>query len=329
MKEQDEGISTHLTKGLCRKATDPRRGGIKLNIGFIGAGKVGYSLGKYLAEKAGNLDKDADIRINLKGYYSLHRESSQAAAEFTNSKSYDNAFDLMDECDMIFITVPDGSIKKVWKEISGHNIKGKLICHCSGAMSSEDAFEGIGETGASGFSIHPLFAVSDKFETYKELTGVFFTLEGSGEEAAEHLSMIKNLFENMGNPARIISPDKKNMYHCSAAMASNLVCGLIDQSIELMKRCGFEESDAVKALAPILMGNMAHIAESGPTASLTGPIERNDTVTVRKHLECLEDASEKELYSLLSNRLVNMAQRRHPDRDYNEMSQMLRKEELK
>lgn len=230
---------------------------------------------------------------------------------------------------MIFITVPDGSIKKVWKEISGHNIKGKLICHCSGAMSSEDAFEAIQETGAYGFSIHPLFAVSDKFETYKELTGVFFTLEGSGEDAAEKLFMIKNIFEAMGNPARIIAPDKKTMYHCSAAMASNLVCGLIDQSIELMKRCGFEKDDAVKALAPILMGNMAHIAERGPAESLTGPIERNDTVTVNKHLKCLVDASEKEIYSLLSERLVKMAQKRHPDRDYTEMSQMLRKEEVR
>lgn len=232
---------------------------------------------------------------------------------------------------MIFITVPDGSIKKVWEEISGHNIKGKLICHCSGAMSSEDAFYGIEETGAAGFSVHPLFAVSDKFETYKELTGVFFTLEGSGSssKAREDLYMIKDMFEAMGNPARIIEPDKKTMYHCSAAMASNLVCGLIDQSIELMKRCGFDEDDAVKALAPILMGNMAHIAQSGPTESLTGPIERNDTVTVRKHLECLGDDSERELYSLLSARLVNMAQKRHPDRDYAQMSQLLGKEETK
>lgn len=42
-------------------------------------------------------------------------------------------------------------------------------------MSSREAFAGIEETGAYGYSIHPLFAVSDKYEAYRELTDVFYT----------------------------------------------------------------------------------------------------------------------------------------------------------
>ena len=39
-------------------------------------------------------------------------------------------------------------------------------------MSAQDAFEGIEETVAFGYSVHPLFAVSDKYNAYRELTGV-------------------------------------------------------------------------------------------------------------------------------------------------------------
>ena len=286
-----------------------------MKIGFIGAGKVGCSFGKYIAEQSKGLEPE------LKGYFSRNFESAKDAALFTESKAYDDVGDLIEECDVIFLTVPDGSIGDAWQQVKKYDIEGKTICHCSGAMSAGDAFEGIGETGAFGYSIHPLFAVSDKYNAYRELTGVFFTVEGDGAASEDFQRLTENL-RKMGNPVYTIDSGDKTAYHCAAAVASNLVCGLIDQSIAMMKRCGFSQEDAVRALAPILMGNMAHIAADGPTASLTGPIERNDVTTVRKHLGCMEN-EEREVYRLLSRRLVEMAAGRHPDRDYSEMSELL------
>lgn len=292
-----------------------------MNIGFIGAGKVGCSLGRYFAENG------RDYSLFVKGYYSRSNISAKEAANFTDSVVYESIKALTDDCDVIFLTVPDGSIQTIWQQIRDYDIKGKSICHCSGAMSSEDAFNGIGETGAFGYSVHPLFAVSDKYNAYRELTGVFFTIEGCRKQ--DESPEIKNLISvlhAMGNSTHMIDGNCKTVYHCAAAMASNLVCGLIDQSIELMERCGFSQKEAIKALAPILTGNMAHIAERGPADSLTGPIERNDTETVRKHLECLHNDDENDIYRSLSRRLVEIAQRRHPDRDYSEMAELLRKE---
>ena len=294
-----------------------------MNIGFIGAGKVGCALGKYFKQ---------DPETKIIGYYSRSSQSAEEAARFTDSKSYLDMKELIDACDMIFLTVPDGSIRDTWNKIKEYDIMEKKFCHCSGSMSCSDAFDGIEETGAFGYSAHPLFAVSDKFNAYRELTGVFFTLEEAEhakctDAPSQGLVDLQGLFERLGNPTGIIDGKNKTTYHCAAAMASNLVCGLIDQSIELMKRCGFTEETAVQALAPILTGNMEHIAHRGPTASLTGPIERNDIETVRKHIDCLEDGDEKNIYRLLSSRLIQMAESRHPDRDYAEMSQLIRKGE--
>lgn len=294
-----------------------------MKTGFIGAGKVGCSLGRYFTEKGRGLG------LSVEGYFSRSVESAKEAARFTDSKPYESIEGLIKQCDVIFLTVPDGSIGSVWQQVRRCDINGKTICHCSGAMSAQDAFEGIEETGAFGYSVHPLFAVSDKYNAYRELTGVFFTLEGDGasEKApgqGRHGTFheLQKILEIMGNPTYVIDSRDKTMYHCAAAVASNLVCGLIDQSVAMMRRCGFSEKDAVKALSPILTGNMAHVAADGPAASLTGPIERNDVTTVKKHLGCLRD-DELEVYRLLSRRLVGMAQSRHPERDYGEMSLLL------
>ena len=71
-----------------------------MKIGFIGAGKVGFSLGKYFTEKG----------INLSGYYSREPASSKDAAEFTSSSHYLVVSELIRDSDVIFLTVPDAEL---------------------------------------------------------------------------------------------------------------------------------------------------------------------------------------------------------------------------
>ena len=60
--------------------------------------------------------------------------------------------------------------------------------------------------------------------------------------------------------------------------------------------------------------------------ALTGPAERGDADTVRKHLECLSHRDNEEdikLYASATRQAVAMAQRRHPERDFKELEQLL------
>ena len=81
-----------------------------MNVGFIGAGKVGCSFGKYFQEH----------KIQVTGFYSKSEDSSLAASNFTSSKQYLNLRELVDENDTIFITTPDGQIQEVWQEIKNY-----------------------------------------------------------------------------------------------------------------------------------------------------------------------------------------------------------------
>ena len=53
-------------------------GGMHMKIGFIGAGKVGFTLGRYFSMDG----------IDVTGYYSRTSRSAMEAAEFTGTRFY-------------------------------------------------------------------------------------------------------------------------------------------------------------------------------------------------------------------------------------------------
>lgn len=73
-----------------------------------------------------------------------------------------------------------------------------------------------------------------------------------------------------------------------------------------------------------MRSNLNHLCQVGPVDALTGPVERCDVSTVAKHLDCFPSPEERELYRLLSRKLVSVAQERHPEQDYLTMNEVLR-----
>ena len=80
------------------------------------------------------------------------------------------------------------------------------------------------------------------------------------------------------------------------------------------------------ALAPLMRSNLAHVIEYGAVSALTGPIERGDTQTVQKHLSCLTERDDRQLYALLGLEQVKMAQEKHPEQDYGTLAALLNRE---
>lgn len=280
---------------------------INIKFGFIGAGKVGFSLGKYLKEN----------NIDISGYYSKSQHSAREAAIFTKTKQYNNLENLIKDSDTIFITTPDSEISVIWSEINKLSIKDKLICHCSGSISSE-IFSNINNHGAYGYSIHPMFAISDKYNSYKNLSQAFITIEGH----KKHIEFLKQLFFQLGNEVAIISKENKALYHAASVTVSNLVLGLINNGINYLEECGFTHDMAIKALYPLIEFNLKNIREKGAINSLTGPVERGDLLTVINHLSVLKK-EDKELYKLLSKNILKIAKIKNPDRDYKNLDEYL------
>lgn len=280
-----------------------------LNIGFIGAGKVGFTLGKYFASRS----------INVVGYYSRNPDDAQAAASFTNSQFFSQLSSLLQACDTLFLTVPDTVIATLWQELKQYPIAGKNICHCSGALSSS-VFDGLEQYGACGYSVHPVYAIHDRLHSVKSLPAVYFTVEGS----QTNLIKITTLIESLGNSVRTMNAENKALYHAASVMVSNLVIGLTKIGSDIFQQCGFDREFSDKAWNALFLGNAENICSSGMVNALTGPLERGDAMTIRYHLEALGE-QERSIYIGLSQVLLTVAKQKNPDRDYSFIEAELKK----
>lgn len=297
------------------------KAGDSMRLGIIGAGRVGLSLGKYFSETES---------VTLTGYYSRTRQSAEEGAAFTGSAVFSSIHDIFGASDTLLVATPDDEIASVWDcivkecELAGASDKGrnpecsqKIVCHCSGSLSSE-IFSENKRYGMSVCSMHPMYAFHHKYESYQQLHQAFFTLEGDerGVQAFTGLLSARN------NHYAVIDSSRKVKYHCAAAIASNQIVALLKKSLDMLAECGFSETEAYEMLGPLAVNNVKNVFAHGVRDALTGPVERNDTATVKRHLAAL-DQQDALLYSLLCGELVSISESRHPEADYDEMRRVL------
>ncbi|MGI6105319.1 MAG: Rossmann-like and DUF2520 domain-containing protein [Raoultibacter sp.] len=270
-----------------------------MRIGFVGAGKVGFSLSRYMSEQG----------ISVEGFFSRSAASAQAAADLTGSKAFSSLEEIVAACDCLFITVPDDALADTWEEIRAFPLKEKIVCHCSGLVASS-VFADAEALGAYAYSLHPIMAVPHK-EAMDSIAAAYFTIEGS----LGAMDAIRSLFDQMGNPYEVIESDKKPLYHAACVSVSNLLNGLAKMGEDLFSQCGLDAAFSQEAWRSLFLLQAKNIAAMGVVDSLTGPVERRDVQTVSIHLSHLQNP-EREIYRLLSNKVLDIAREKNPTRDY-------------
>lgn len=283
-----------------------------MQIGFIGAGRVGCSLGRYFSGKG----------VALAGYYDADYAAARDAAEFTQSAFYKDLQQLIHASSILFITTADACIVPVWEQIRKLTLKDQIICHCSGALSS-DSLSGIEDTNAECCSVHPMLPFSNKFSSYEQLEHAFFTVEGQQRA----VSVITELLTALGNKVCRINSAIKPKYHAAASILSNQVIAVLDTGYQLLEECGFSRTEALQATASLVRSNIENVIAQDCSNALTGPIERGDYDTIQEHLDCL-DADTEALYRVLGKRLISIAQRKNPDQSYEKILHLLENSDM-
>ena len=285
---------------------------IHINIGLIGAGRVGTTMGRYIIAHGGK----------IQGFYSRTIEHAKEAAQFCNTNYFKDLDSLIEVSDTLFITTSDGAIKNVWDCIAAKNVKGKVICHFSGSLSS-DIFSNKESAGVVACSVHPIYAFSNKFTAYQNLTEALFTVEGDSEA----LDRMQELFAILPNRVVSIPTETKGKYHAAASVASNQLTGLLWMAIELLKETGITEKTAYEMLEPLVKNSVNSIFSNGCKEALTGPIERNDLETVKKHLAALENnALWNQAYQANGKLVLEVAKEKNPKCDYQKMQQLFQED---
>lgn len=276
-----------------------------MRIGFVGAGRVGYTLSRYLN----------DNFHNVCGIYSKSLEDSMDCARFCRSEYYKNLINLINDCDTLFLTVNDNAISDVVDELIKLGVRDKILIHTSGSQSSA-AFKMLVHDNYC-YSLHPIYAFNSKYTSFEEFNEAYLTLEGDKGREGE----IKALFKD-----KVVSivKDNKELYHAGCVMISNLVCALFNNAEDIFNRIGI---DNVEIFKPLILNNIKNILDNGSIKALTGPIIRNDFTTVKKHLASLNE-NDLKTYIPLSLKLCDMSEIINKI-DYNPMRDLLKGADVK
>jgi len=245
-------------------------------LSIIGAGRVGRALGRRLREAGWKI-----------GAVVTSSEPTARKAVRSIGAGHAHAFLTRQvlAAQVILITTPDHSVAEVAGEldrIGAEELRGKIVLHTSGALSSS-VLGAVKKCGAAVGSMHPLQTFSGV--GVPPLDGKVFAIEGD----TPAVRMARQIARALGAVPVHIEGSKKPLYHAAGALAAGNVLALLEAATRLMTAAGMKRREAVRALLPLTRQVLENFERLGPRAAWTGPLSRGDYGVVAAHMEAMKD----------------------------------------
>jgi len=188
--------------------------------------------------------------------------------------------------DVALLAVSDGAIAEVAETLSQRpSASQEIWLHLSGALPSCVARCDSQRPLAVG-TMHPMVALPGAEAPAELLRGA--TCGIAGDAAAR--AAARALGTQLQMAVVEISDEDRSLYHAAAVSVAGHATALLAQATEMLKRVGFGEPDARRALAKLMRTALLNLDGGTPETQITGPVARGDARTVELHLEALGGA---------------------------------------
>ncbi len=263
-------------------------------VGFIGAGKLGKALAYWLAKEGVRVTIVCDT--DLPGAKALAYE---IPCGFTN-----NIEAVLRKSDLIFITTPDDVIPEVIDNISYAEDYGtKMLISTSGLLSAK-ILQAAGKHFQT-LAVHPFKAVSENYQATNPFKKIIWTYDGDNEP----LEILKFFLVNVWR-CKLFKLDGANKinYHLAACFASNLLVPNLSSALSALTDAGLTHPQRKSLIQTATKGIIKNLLEDETGCkSLTGPLVRNDLLTVLMHINTIS-GNKMTLYRSLSDELLKIAE---------------------
>lgn len=248
----------------------------RLDVGVVGAGRVGSVLGAAL----------------LRAGHRVVAASAVSAASRRRAKRWLPGARLVapDELlsaagGLVLLTVPDDALPGLVGGLagSGRLQRGTMVAHVSGRYGVS-VLEPLTAAGALPLALHPMMAFTSPRTDLARLSGATFGVTAPSvlRPAAEALVI------EMGGEPVFVREEDRALYHAALAWGSNYLVTVVDGCLQLLRQVGVDAP--ARAVAPLLGAALDNALRSGAEA-LTGPVARGDAGTVAAQLAALRAAA--------------------------------------
>ena len=267
----------------------------KNKIAIIGAGKLAHSLTYTLINNG----------FQVETIISRKLDSAKSLAKKFSIPHYSSSIrKIPDEVKIYFLTVPDGEIKKVAESLSKlkKNFKDCICIHFSG-VENISAIKTLQKKGCAVGSLHIIRPFPSK--NLVDIKNFPASIESKEKRAYSYLIQLCRKLKL--RPHRIKS-DEKVLHHLAAVHSSNFLVGNLFTAFSLI--------DSKNNLPKIILRQTTQTAldnvfKLSPPKALSGPMDRGDIYTVKKHIEALDKridhTNKKEKYRLLKKNYISQS----------------------
>ena len=242
---------------------------------MVGAGRVGAVLGAALAA-AGH---------RVVAVSAVSDASRRRAERLLPGVEVLPPPDVVARSELVLLTVPDDVLPGLVEGLAGAGAipAGQLVVHTSGRYGV-GVLEPATRAGGLPLALHPAMTFTGRPEDVARLAGACF-----GVTAPEALRPIADaLVLEMGADPQWVAEESRPLYHAALAGGANHLATLVNESVDLLRRCGVGEPE--RLLGPLLGAALDNALRQGD-AALTGPVARGDAGTVAAHLRELAAVS--------------------------------------
>lgn len=267
-----------------------------LRIGFIGAGRLGTALAWTFSQHGLRVVAVASMIL---------LDAERLAASIAGCNATSDGQQVVDACDLVFVTTPDGAIadttaKYRWRP-------GMAAVHCSG-VTDVSALEAAARGGALIGGFHPMQTFGDPAAAVRSLPGCTITIEAPEPLNAALVAIAARLECRVNR----LPPGMRGRYHAAAGYTSQFINALFVEAAKLWQSWGATEEDAVRALLPLAKGTLASIESAGLAEGMPGPVSRGDVGSIEKHVAALAPLGPDvmEFYRVVCDRTIPLGERR-------------------
>jgi predicted short-subunit dehydrogenase-like oxidoreductase (DUF2520 family) len=241
-------------------------------IAIIGAGKIAYSLVDAL-KKSGY-----DVQIIISRKVS---SAKTLAAKFSIPQYSNSLQKIPEDINVFFLTVPDGEIKNAADSLSRlkRDFKNSICIHFSG-VENITALISLKKKGCATGSLHIIRPFPSK--NIVDIRNSPASIETESKQAK---SFLLQLCRKLKLKPHLISSDEKVFHHIAAVHSSNFLVGNLFNAFSLISTKSEYPKSILRQTTQSALDNVFKLS---PARALSGPIDRGDIYTIRKHLDALE-----------------------------------------
>ncbi len=247
----------------------------KINI--IGFGNVGQNLFFHLNEK-----------IEIVNVY--NRSKTNEICKTLDNKLVTELGKLSKDVNLNIISSTDSSIEEIIQNLP----KNIPIVHTSGSVSLEIL---------SRFTIYGVFYPLQTFSKDRiiEMNTIPFLLETSSDVFLKELTQFVKV--NFSNNIHQFNSSERERIHLAAVFVNNFTTLMARESELILNESNIDSS----ILKPLLIETVNKLVDSKNIKMVqTGPAQRGDMNVISKHVNGIDDLNQKEIYKILTNRIIEL-----------------------